>query len=308
GSPFEFGQGYQLANVNVHGRQILFSPAFVAFNLRLYFWEPVRWTIDSIFPAGIQMPPPPPGYFGAENPFGILTSMPFVLLAAVLPLLGRAKRGRAQMSFGYVQICLWIVFFSTASVLCTFGGACSRYQTEFLPELMLLAVLAWLALDDRLADMGLARMLVRGFCGLLLAYSVVVGRLVGASAGSPHVSLRNRDLLSLLEAGRKQEAVTGFEVHVRRYPASAASHANLGTAYFESGRLQDAVASYQRALNTDPMLVEVYNNLGVTFGQLGRVSDARRHFARALELNPDYRDAALNLARLEQKAAAALEK
>ena len=302
GNPAEFGQGYQLAGVNVHRRPILFSPAFVMFNLRLYFWEPVRWTFTSVLPAGINMPYPPAGYFGAENPFGILTSIPFVALATVLPFLRKAK-GVRDVGAEWFQSCLWLVFFSAAMVLCTFGGACSRYEIEFLPALVLLAAWGFLALDEKLAEAGSARFVVRGFCGLLLAYSAAVGLLVGASAVSPHVSIRNRDLLALLEAGKKEQAVSGFETLARHYPTNAASHANLGTAYFESGRLQDAVVSYRRALNTDPTLVEVYNNLGVTLDQLGAVTDARRHFKRALELNPNYRDAAMNLARLEQKVA-----
>jgi TPR repeat len=303
-NPFEFGQGYQLASLNVRQQPTLFSPDFVFFNLRLYFWEPVRWSAESLLPMGIQMPMPPRGYLGAENPFGILTSVPFVFLALALPLRNREKGGGRSAAFAGIQAALWVAFISAALTLCTFGGACSRYETEFLPALVLLAALGFIALDERLAHQKLFRWFARGFCGLLLAYSAAVGLLVGASAVSPHVSIRNRDLLALLEAGRKEEAVKGFEAHVRHYPTNAASHANLGTAYFETGRLQEAVRSYQRALNTDPTMVEVYNNLGVTFGQLGRIADARVHFKRALALSPGYRDAADNLARLEQKAAA----
>lgn len=301
--PFEFGQGYQLAGQNVRHRPVLFSPDFILFNLRLYFWEPVRWSMESFLPIGIQMPMPPRGYLGAENPFGVLTSVPFVLLALVPRRKGEGNR-EGSVAFGSMQIALWIVVISAALTLCAFGGACSRYEIEFLPALVLLAALGFVALDERLAGQKVARWLARGFCGALLAYSATVGLLVGASAASPHVSLRNRDLLALLETGRKEEAVKGFEAHVRLYPTNAASHANLGTAYYETGRLREAVRSYQRALNTDPTMIEVYNNLGVVFGQLGRTADARIHFKRALTLNPGYRDATDNLARLERKAAA----
>lgn len=303
---FEFGQGYQLAGLNVRQRPTLFSPEFIFFNLRLYFWQPVRWSAESLLPMGIEMPLPPRGYLGAENPFGIFTSVPFVFLALALPFRKRMDGGR-NAPFTGIQAGLWIAFGAAALALCVFGGACSRYETEFLPALVLLAALGFVALDERSARQKCARRLVRVTGGLLLVYSATVGLLVGASAVSPHVSIRNRDLLALLEAGQKEEAVKGFEAHVRLYPTNAASHANLGTAYFETGRLEDAVRSYRRALNTDPGMVEVYNNLGVTLERLGRIAEARIHFQRALALSPNYRDAAENLARLERKAAEAVK-
>lgn len=303
-NPFEFGQGYQLAGLNVRRRPTLFSLDFVLFNLRLYFWQPVQWSAASFLPLGVEMPPPPRGYLGAENPFGILTSVPFVFLALALPFLNKVTFGARSMAFGAVQIGLWIAFLCAALTLCAFGGACSRYETEFLPALVLLAALGLVALDEWLKPRTVVRRWACGLSAVLLMYSAAVGLLLGASAVSPHVSLRNRDLLALLESGRKEEAVKGFEAHVRLYPANAASQANLGTAYFETGRFEAAVRSYQRALNADPLLIEVYNNLGVTLEKLGRTADARVHFHRALALSPGYRDAAENLARLEQKAAA----
>jgi hypothetical protein len=304
GNPFEFGQRYQLAGVDIRPLSHLFNPDFLAFNFRLYFWEPVRWTAGSFLPTGIRVPQPPAGYLGVDNPYGILTSIPFVVLAAALLSVG--QRGNRDLSrFRQIQVCLGIISLSAALTLCAFSGASSRYEVEFLPALVLMAALGFLAWDKHVAGRKHWQWISRSIGGLLLFYSVVVGLLIGASTQSAHVSIRNRDLLVLLETGKKWEAVKGFEILVRYYPKDITARANLGTAYYHVGQLQEAVLSYQQALMMDPLLVDVYNNLGATFERLGRLKEARRHFKLALELRPDDRDVADNLARVERQAAAA---
>ncbi len=144
GQLLEFGQNYQLAFDDQHALRH-FGLDFIPFNLRIYFWEPTNWSAYFPFVRGITLPPRPPGQFGVENPYGVLTNMP-ILLGAIAagwvawrtdkPL--RSWLAAVALSFGL----------SALTVSC-FGGACLRYEFEFLAPLCLLAVVGVLSLEQQ---------------------------------------------------------------------------------------------------------------------------------------------------------------
>ena len=69
-----------------------------------------------------------------------------------------------------------------ALTLCLFFSASSRYELDFLPALMLLAVIGILGLERALAGSPVWRRIARwGWC-LLLAYSVVFNLLASVEA------------------------------------------------------------------------------------------------------------------------------
>ena len=146
-NPFEFGQHYQLAGDRQDAMHH-FSLRYLWFNFRVYFLQPVHWSI--IFPflrQDIAWPAPPTGHAEVEDAFGILANIPLVALALAAPLTwrGRAPEARATLRRFLAATALW--FGMSALILGLFYGTCIRYEVEFLPALILLAVAGILGVE-----------------------------------------------------------------------------------------------------------------------------------------------------------------
>jgi hypothetical protein len=190
GNPFEFGQRYMLAGINVHHNPEFFGARFIPYNLWVYFAQPVVWSAQSYFPVGIKASGTVPiGYFGVENPHGVLTSVPFVWLASAVGFRWRERAPDQRRLFKWIVIGILILFLTATVVISAFAGACGRYEADFLPPLMLLAALGLLAFE-RMFTSQPWRCLARVTWTILLLYSITVGVLVGASATSPYLQAR----------------------------------------------------------------------------------------------------------------------
>lgn len=173
GNIFEFGQNYQLAADNQNSLRH-FGFDFIPFNLQVYFWNPVRWMSYFPFVFGSETPNPPEGQFGVENPFGIFTNVPIVWVALVVfhLLYTELFRGFKSVLYYWVVAVLW-VFSSSVLVISCFGGACNRYQLEFLPGLVLLSLLGVFSIEQRLENCHrILRLTVRAVYGILLILSI----------------------------------------------------------------------------------------------------------------------------------------
>lgn len=143
GSPFEFGDRYQLAGSNQLGMRH-FVPEYIPHNLWIYFLAPPGLTPYFPFLTVIDPPSlPGVGKVTLENPYGLLPGMPWIIL--VLPALVLAARRRGVVG-------LWVggAFAGvglTIALLSCFVGVANRYQVEFAPGLTLLGVVGavWLA-------------------------------------------------------------------------------------------------------------------------------------------------------------------
>ena len=172
GSITEFGQNYQLAADN---QNILrhFGFDFLLFNLQVYFWSPVRWMSYFPFVFGSEIPKPPEGQFGVENPFGILTTVPIVWFSLALlffTIIQIVREGSSTLII-WISGVLW-VFTSSLFVIGCFGGACNRYQIEFLPALVFLSVLGVFTLELKLEKFHLNYLWIfRVLWFLLLVFS-----------------------------------------------------------------------------------------------------------------------------------------
>ena len=148
-SPFEFGQHHELAASRV--TQGYFSLRYLWFNFRVYFLEPARWGGRFPFVHGIVAPPIPPGHGGVEKAFGILTNVPLAWLALAAPLgWWRRPAEAGAMLRGFVMA-VALLFGMCVLTLGLFWAAISRYEIEFLPALVLLAVVGILGLERVLA-------------------------------------------------------------------------------------------------------------------------------------------------------------
>jgi len=298
-NPFEFGWHYQLAS----GRQVtgeFFNGHWFWFNFRVSFLGPAHWSAHFPFVHGITVPPLPAGYGGVERPFGVLTNIPLVWLALAVPLAWRGRSAETRSILCGFLAAVALCFVVWALTICFHSGATIRYEVEFLPTLLLLAVVGILGLERAMAptsESGLAnrrlwRRLVRWGWSLLLGFSVAFNLL----AGVDRYAETDNDLgIALEETGRAREAIAQYEQAALLKPDYADAHNNLGVALEKMGRPQEAIAQYERALQIRPDYVEARYNLGVALAKAGKLPQAIESYEQALQLKPDYAEAQNNL-------------
>ena len=284
-SPFEFGWHYQLA-IGYHSNTAQqFSLHYLWFNFLFYFLEPMRWCGHFPFLQAVQLSPLPSGYYGTGEPYsGILGNYPLVWLALAAPLVWRGRPVEVVSVLRWFVATVFLLFVICALTICLFFYASSRYELDFLPALMLLAVIGIFGLERALVGSPVWRRIVRwGWC-LLLAYSVVFNLLASVEAhAAANYFLGN----SLLDQRRVDEAVEHFQRAVALQPEFADFHVGLGGALFQKGHMDEAIIQYQKALEIKPDSAEVHNNLGYSLLQIGRMDEAIIQYQEALALQPN---------------------
>ena len=291
-NPFEFGMRYALAGVRQVTQQN-FSLRYLWFNFRVYFLEPVHWNTRSPFVHGITVPPVPAGYAQVRNPFGVPTNIPLVWLALVVPLAWRNRSGQAASVLRWFVMAAALLFGMCALTLGLFCGASFRYEVDFLPALLLLAVVGILGLERALVDQPTWRRAARWGWGLLLGFSVAFNLLASVDY---YAEAHNNLGVALVRLDKLQEATGQFEQALRIEPEYAVAHNSLGVVFIRLGRTQEAITQLEQAVRIKPEFAEAHNNLGIALERAGRVQEALRHFEQALRLAPDYSDAHNNLA------------
>ena len=189
-----------------------------------------------------------------------------------------------------------------------FCQATFRYEVEFLPTLVLLAVVGILGLERILAptpksgqaptlESGQAgrpvwRRAVRWGWGLLLGFSVAFNLLAGVEHyADTHCYIGD----GLFLAGKIQDAMEHYEQALRIIPDHARAHNNLGCALEQVGRLTEAIGQYEQALQVKPDYTEAHSNLGTALARQGRVAEEIAEFAAALRIKPDSAETHHNL-------------
>ncbi|MGD1020627.1 MAG: tetratricopeptide repeat protein [Verrucomicrobiia bacterium] len=298
-NPFEFGLNYQLQPERQMARR-LFGLHHFGFNFRAYFLQPMRWTARSPFVQEITMPPAPLDHANVQRPFGVLTNIPLVWLALAAPL---AWRGRSEQTGGILRrfvTAVALLFGIEALTLGFYYCTASRFEVEFLPELVLLAVVGILGLKRALAptsesglvDRPVRRRAVRWAWGLLLSFSVAFNLLAGVEY---HAEEQTGLGDQLFRRGEVSEAIGRYQQALRINPDYAKAHESLGSALVKLGRLPEAIVQYQQALLLNPDYAEAHNNLGIALAQVGRLPEAIAHFEQALRISPDHAEAHSNL-------------
>ena len=288
-NPFEFGLRYQLAGER-QVTQKMFGLHYLWFNFRVYFLELAHWSARSPFVHDIAVPPCPAGYGQVRNPFGVLTNIPLVWLALAVPLAWRDRSGQAASLLRWFVTAVALLFGICALTVDLFWSASFRYEVDFLPTLLLLAVVGILGLERALADRPVRRRATRYGWGLMLGFSVAFNL-----AASLHYYAEAQNGLGddLFQAGKVSEAVSHYQQALRIDPDYAGAHESLANALVQVGRLPEAIAQYEQALRINPDYVEAHCNLGVALLHVGRVPEAIGHWEQALRINPD-QDVALD--------------
>ena len=187
GDPFEFGLRYLLAGPNQN--RIRLAPANILPGL--YFWLACPPDLSPVFPwvrLAFRHPfnspgyPFPPGYF-IEATVGVLYLAPFVAGALFIPA---GLRG--------VRILLWTALASSAAVLlflATTGFTTQRYEVDFLPAMVLVAIANFGIHIGR--SKGLRRAVLRAALVLSIACGAVTNMALGIS-GPYGEMLKNRPI------------------------------------------------------------------------------------------------------------------
>lgn len=291
-NPFEFGWHYQLATDRQVGIRE-FSLRYLWFNFWFYFFEPLRWGGHFPFLQVAPLSPLPSGYWGVEAPYcGILSDYPLVWLALAVPLIWRGRPAAEVSVLRWFVAAVLLLVATCAFTLCLFFSAGSRYELDFLPALMLLAVMGIFGLERALASRPVWRRIARGGWCLLLAYTVAFNLLASAEA---HAAANCATGNSLLNQGQVDEAFAHFQTALALWPECANAHEGLGDVFRKKGRLNEAIAEYQKIVAIWPDFVEAHNNLGLCLLQEGQLNEAILQFQRALELKPGYEEAQNNL-------------
>jgi tetratricopeptide (TPR) repeat protein len=291
GSPFEFGEHYQLASDRQDSAQH-FSPRYLWFNFRVYFLAPVRWSRVFPFAREIVSPVPPPGHAAIEDPFGILANIPLAWLALGAPLAWRA-RGAAGPALRWLVAAVAVVAGCAALVLGLFYGDCSRYEFEFLPALILLAVIGIFGLERALAGRPAWRRAARGGWITLLVFSVAFNLLESAE----HHAVERYNVGNWLrQLGRTDQAIAAFRQAIalrRDYPEA---HDNLGSTLLGAGRTAEAEAEFRSALQLRPDSAQGHNNLANALLARGLAAGAITEYGEAVRLAPAQATLRANLA------------
>ncbi len=291
-NPFEFGLHYQLTIRRLVARQF-FNLRYLWFNFRVNFLGPARWSVHSPFVHGCTVPPFPAGYAQVGRPFGILTNIPVVWLALAVPLAWRGRSGQAGSVLRWFVTAVALLFGICALTVGLYECAIFRYEVDFLPALLLLAVVGILGLERVLVGRPVWRRAVRGGYGLLLGFSVVFNLLASVEY---YAEAHNNLAATLMRVGRVQEAIHHYEQALRLQPDYADAHNNLGVALDQADRIQEAIGHFEQALRINPDNPSAHRNLGFALLQVGKVPEAIIQYEQALQIKPDDIEAHYTLA------------
>ena len=288
---FEFGWRYQVLG----NRQFTAQPIslhYLWFNFRVYFLEPLRWGVHFPFLQESALPPLPAGYGQVEAPYGILTSVPLVWLAVAVPLAWRGRPGQEPSTLRWFATATALLFWICALTVSLFWSAIGRYEVDFLPALLLLAVIGILGLERALADRPRWGCAARWAWGLLLGFSVAFNLLACVERCA---DVYNNAGTSMLELGKLPEATELFQKALRINPQFTDAHSKLGSVLYQTGKYEAATEHLEQALRIDPDYAKAHNNLGAVLNQIGKYEAATEHFEQALRIDPNYASAHYNL-------------
>jgi len=235
----------------------------------------------------------PAGHGWNEHPFGVLTNIPLVWLALVVPRLwSRGRSVETRSILGGFLATIATLFGIGALTLDLFYWTAGRYEMEFLPALVLLAVIGMLSLERALSERPAWRCAVRWGWSLLLAFSVAFNLLASvAQIAEAH----NNFGVFLMSEGKREEAIGQYEQAVHLNPDYGPAHNNLGIALERAGRMQEAIQHFEEALRIEPGYAKAHSNLAGALLRLGRVTEAVSHWEQAVEISPEFAEAYYNL-------------
>jgi tetratricopeptide (TPR) repeat protein len=282
--PFDFGEQYQLG---LYRQDTVrhFSAGFLGFNFWVYFLQPAQWSGQFPFVGEfVNLIPPPEGHGQVEDPFGALTNMPVLLWAVAAPLALRDRPDGSRPALRGFLFAAALLFGTSALTICLFYGNTSRYEMDFLPALVLLAVVGILGLERSLSGRPRWRPASRIAWIVSLAFSAAFVLLMSLER---YAEQRYRLGNALMSLGRAAEAIPQYELALSVKPAFPDDCNNLGAALLRVGRVAEAIGRDEQALRLAPNSALAHANLASALMRAGRTDEARAEYEKALWLRPD---------------------
>jgi tetratricopeptide (TPR) repeat protein len=324
GNPLNFGCRYEVTGIAPTSAFGQFSLHYFWFNFQYYFWEPIHWSRHMPFIQPVHWNPSSPGNFGLELYYGgLLTMYPPVWLALAAPL---AWRSASESRLRWFVATASLLFVAGALPICLFNIANLRYELDFLPALMLVAVIGIFAIENDGIGSRVWRSIGRwgwralAACMLITCLSASLDTYVTANyfAGNTLVSRGLPDEAierflqalaiepqysgayeglgnALVQKGHAADAIAEYEKAIEIRPDLIETRYNLGHCYYETGRIQDCIAQDQIVLKQDPNFVKARNDLASCFLLENRIAEALAQLQKAVQIAPDFADARNNL-------------
>ncbi|AVT33667.1 hypothetical protein C6361_34225 [Plantactinospora sp. BC1] len=115
------------------------------------------------------------------------------------------------------------------------------------------------------------------------------------SASVPEAIRHYEQALTLVDEGRREEAVRELDRAVLLRPAFAAAYYERGVALRHLDRPAEAVTAFEAVLRLDPGNVEARFELGGALRRLGRLPEAAHVYREAARIEPRYTSTLINL-------------
>jgi tetratricopeptide (TPR) repeat protein len=326
GNPFEFGYRYEISGFQQNSAP-QFSLHYLWFNLRYYFLQPMLWNRNMPFLNSVPQWPSPTRHFWQGQYYGgIMFLDPLAWIVLAVPLAWKNISTKEKSAFPWFLGALFLLFVTCALTLSLFIYATSRYELDFLPALILAALIGVFLLESNSLASSLWRRIGRWGWRALAAWMVITSLLGGldANASANYFAgnvLVNRGLLDeamerfrrtlaieprfagaydglgnvLVKKARNADAIIQYQRALEIKPDLIGTHFNLGHCYYEMGRIPDAIAQDQVVLKLDPNFAKARNDLASCLLREGQIAEALAQFEKAVEIAPDFADAHNNL-------------
>jgi adenylate cyclase len=144
-----------------------------------------------------------------------------------------------------------------------------------------------LALDDSIAE---GHVLLCSFYSIKREHDKAMAEGERAVSLAPRQSRTNSSYgISLLYAGRSEEAIPLFQKAIRFCPISRSTvFLPLGNALRDTGRFEEAVSEYKKAIQRSPDNILAHIYLAACYIMMGREKEAHAEAAEVLRINPKF--------------------
>lgn len=144
-------------------------------------------------------------------------------------------------------------------------------------------------------SIGVSMALLPAGCIIALSIPLFLCRAGAAQQHSAKSYSNFRQVESLVQQGRLDEARTQMLDELQRNPSSVDGYNLLGIIDSDGQDYADALAAFQKALQLAPNSTKTHNNLGNLFVAQKRIDLAEKEFRTVLRLDPANRDGNYNL-------------
>jgi tetratricopeptide (TPR) repeat protein len=221
-----------------------------------------------------------------------------LFLISVSGLVWKQRRARPYLVTGW----LWYLGTLVPVIgLVQVGDQAMADRYVYLPLIGIFVMIVWGAADaaDR-RQINLALRAAIAFV-ILAALSFLTWRQIGYWQSdyelwshtvkvTKHNVVANENLSkTLMQIGRPQEAIPGFEEAASLNPGDPFRHVNLAAALLESERPTDAIAQYEFTIQVtaDPTIkARCYESIATIYDELGEYAKVRENYRLALQADP----------------------